>query len=56
MSTIKIKPSMRNSFRLWCVKNGYGGVNSSCIAAGKKKGGRIAKKAVFASSAKKWNK
>ena len=55
-SGIHIKPSMKGTFTKWCKAHGYGGVNSSCIAAGKRAGGRIAKKAIFAQNAKGWSK
>ena len=46
---IKIKESMKGTFTLWCKRHGYGGVNSSCVAAGKRSDDpRIVKKAVFA--------
>ena len=53
---IHIKKSKRGSFTKWCKKQGYGGVTSSCIAAGKRsKSKSIRKKANFAYVAKyKW--
>lgn len=53
---IFIKKSKRGSFTAWCKSHGHGGVTSSCIAAAKKKGGAIKKKAVFAQNARKWRK
>lgn len=55
-SGIHIKPSKRGTFTAWCKRHGYGGVTAACIAAAKKKGGAVAKKAVFAQNAKKWDK
>lgn len=55
-SGIHIKPSKKGTFTAWCKRHGYGGVTAACIAAAKKKGGSVAKKAVFAQNAKKWDK
>jgi hypothetical protein len=42
------------SFTAWCKSQGYGGVTSECIAAGKRsKSGAIRKKANFAANARK---
>ena len=53
-SGIYIKPSKRGSFTAYCKRKGFGGVTSACIAAGKRAGGAIAKKANFAANARKW--
>lgn len=45
---IKIDPKQKGSFTKWCKSHGYGGVNQKCVNAAKNKGGRVAKKAVFA--------
>jgi hypothetical protein len=47
------KKGTEGSFTRWCKQHGYGGVTGACIAAGLKKGGKIAKKAAFAKAAKK---
>jgi hypothetical protein len=53
---IHIKPQNKGTFTKWCKSNGYGGVNSKCVAAGKKSSNsKIRKKATFAANAKKWN-
>jgi len=41
------------SFTSWCKRHGYEGVNASSIAAGRRAGGKIAKKAVFADNMRK---
>jgi hypothetical protein len=54
---IRIKPSKRGTFTAWCKRQGYGGVTSACIAAGKRsKSAAIRKKATFAGNARKWKK
>jgi len=56
-SKIKIKPSRRGSFTSWCKRKGYGGVTSTCIAAGKRsKSASIRKKATFAGNARGWGR
>ncbi|KRT69447.1 MAG: hypothetical protein XU15_C0011G0129 [candidate division NC10 bacterium CSP1-5] len=55
-SGIHIKKSREGSFTAWCKRQGYGGVTSACIAAGKRaKSTAIRKKANFASNARKWS-
>lgn len=54
--TIKIKPSKVGSFTAWCKRNGFKGVTSECIAAGKRaKSAAIRKKANFAGNARKFD-
>lgn len=54
---IHIAKNKQGTFTSWCKRHGYGGVNSSCISAGKKNDDpRIVKKATFAGNSRGWRK
>lgn len=54
---IRIKPENRGKFTSWCKRNGYGGVNSKCISAGKNSSSAsVRKMATFAANARSWKK
>lgn len=54
---IEIRESQRGAFTDYCKGLGYDGVTDECIRRGKKSQSKaVRKQAVFAGSAKSWNK
>lgn len=55
-SNIHIKEKNQGKFTEWCHRNGFSGVTSECIAAGKRsKNPDVVKMATFADNASHWD-